>query len=121
MAPSVQPGDQAPELLTPFVGRQDDHVERLPRKSEVVLFFYPKDDSPACTVEACSFRDSHEDFLDAGAVVIRRQFRQCRRAPGIRRQAPIAVPPADRRQRLAQGPSTESPRRSDVPGPGQPI
>ena len=39
-------------------------------KSEVVLFFYPKDNSPACTVEACTFRDSHEAFREAGAEVI---------------------------------------------------
>ena len=36
----------------------------------VVLYFYPADDTPGCTAEACSFRDSHEDFVDAGAVVI---------------------------------------------------
>ena len=36
----------------------------------VVLFFYPKDDSPICTKEACSFRDSYERFVDAGAEVI---------------------------------------------------
>lgn len=36
----------------------------------VVVYFYPADDTPGCTAESCSFRDSHEDFLDAGAVVI---------------------------------------------------
>jgi thioredoxin-dependent peroxiredoxin len=36
----------------------------------VVLFFYPKDSSAGCTVEACAFRDSYEDFQDAGAEVI---------------------------------------------------
>ena len=36
----------------------------------VVLYFYPADDTPGCTAEACSFRDSFEDFTDAGAVVI---------------------------------------------------
>jgi peroxiredoxin Q/BCP len=34
------------------------------------LFFYPKDNSPVCTAEACSFRDSYEVFRDAGAEVI---------------------------------------------------
>jgi thioredoxin-dependent peroxiredoxin len=34
------------------------------------LFFYPKDDTPGCTREACSFRDHYEAFLDAGAEVI---------------------------------------------------
>jgi peroxiredoxin Q/BCP len=36
----------------------------------VVLFFYPKDDSPGCTAQACSFRDQFEDFADANAMVI---------------------------------------------------
>src|SRR6266850_1604776 len=39
-------------------------------KKAVVLYFYPKDDTPGCTAEACSFRDSYEDFQDAGAEVI---------------------------------------------------
>jgi peroxiredoxin Q/BCP len=36
----------------------------------VVCFFYPKDDTPGCTKEACSFRDSYAAFVDAGAEVI---------------------------------------------------
>ena len=36
----------------------------------VVVYFYPKDDTPGCTAESCSFRDSFEDFTDAGAEVI---------------------------------------------------
>ena len=39
-------------------------------KAEVVLFFYPKDNTPGCTMEACTFRDSHEAFREAGAEVI---------------------------------------------------
>jgi peroxiredoxin Q/BCP len=35
-----------------------------------VLYFYPKDDTPGCTVESCSFRDSYEAFKDIGAEVI---------------------------------------------------
>ncbi|MCC5808003.1 MAG: thioredoxin-dependent thiol peroxidase [Opitutales bacterium] len=36
----------------------------------VVLFWYPKDATPGCTKEACGFRDSAEDFAEAGAVVL---------------------------------------------------
>jgi thioredoxin-dependent peroxiredoxin len=36
----------------------------------VVLYFYPKDDTPGCTVEACNFRDAHGSLLKKGAVVI---------------------------------------------------
>lgn len=35
----------------------------------LVVYFYPKDDTPGCTAEACSFRDQFEDFTDAGATV----------------------------------------------------
>ncbi len=37
---------------------------------KVVLYFYPKDDTPGCTVEACSFRDVYDRILEKGAVVI---------------------------------------------------
>ena len=36
----------------------------------VVLYFYPKDETPGCTIEACKFRDDYEDFVAAGAEVI---------------------------------------------------
>lgn len=36
----------------------------------IVLYFYPKDDTPGCTLEACSFRDNYGDFKKKGAVVI---------------------------------------------------
>ena len=36
----------------------------------VVVYFYPKDDTPGCTAESCAFRDSYEDFVEAGATVI---------------------------------------------------
>ncbi len=36
----------------------------------MVLFFYPRDESPVCTREACAFRDAYQDFLDVGARVV---------------------------------------------------
>lgn len=36
----------------------------------IVLYFYPKDDTPGCTMEACSFRDNYAEFKKKGAVVI---------------------------------------------------
>lgn len=66
---AVRPGDQAPDFTL-----QDQHGQSVTlsdfRGKWVVLYFYPKDDTPGCTREACSFRDSHEDFADAGAAVI---------------------------------------------------
>lgn len=37
---------------------------------QVVLYFYPKDDTPGCTIEACGFRDVHDDILAKGAAVL---------------------------------------------------
>jgi thioredoxin-dependent peroxiredoxin len=70
MASSVKAGDPAPDFSLPSADGQTIRLSDFRGQSEVVLFFYPKDDSPACTAEACSFRDSHEAFLGAGAVVI---------------------------------------------------
>lgn len=39
-------------------------------KNVFVIYFYPKDDTPGCTTEACSFRDSYNDFAELGARVI---------------------------------------------------
>ena len=71
MASSVKAGDLAPDFSLASADGQTIRLSDYRDKSEVVLFFYPKDDSPACTAEACSFRDSHEAFLGAGAVVTR--------------------------------------------------
>ena len=40
------------------------------RGKAVVLYFYPKDDTPGCTTEACNFRDARDDYEKAGAVVL---------------------------------------------------
>lgn len=46
------------------------HSSEHTGKKPLVIFFYPKDFTPGCTAEACAFRDSYEDFTDAGALVI---------------------------------------------------
>ena len=59
----------APDFSLPD---QDGNVVTLSsfRGKWVVVYFYPKDDTPGCTAESCSFRDNYEDFTEAGAVVI---------------------------------------------------
>ena len=39
-------------------------------KQPLVIYFYPKDNTPGCTTQACSFRDNYQDFKDLGAEVI---------------------------------------------------
>ncbi|MGA7827908.1 MAG: peroxiredoxin [Geobacteraceae bacterium] len=46
------------------------HALRDYRGKTVVIYFYPKDNTPGCTKEACSFRDLHKDLLGLGAVVL---------------------------------------------------
>ncbi|HLY39494.1 MAG TPA: peroxiredoxin [Candidatus Binatia bacterium] len=62
-------GDRAPDFALP------DRTGKTVRLSDfrgkpVVLYFYPKDDTPGCTKESCTFRDQYQDFQDAGAEVI---------------------------------------------------
>lgn len=67
---AVQVGDPAPDIKFPATAGEPSSLADYRGKSDVILFFYPKDNSPACTAEACSFRDSYEAFRDAGAEVI---------------------------------------------------
>lgn len=46
------------------------NINKVLGKKNLVIYFYPKDETPGCTAEACSFRDHYEDFLKAGAEVI---------------------------------------------------
>jgi peroxiredoxin Q/BCP len=67
---AVRVGDPAPDFELRSSTGETVRLSDFRGKSEVVLFFYPKDHSPACTMEACTFRDSHEAFREAGAEVI---------------------------------------------------
>ena len=67
---SIQPGDRAPDFTLPDQNGAPVSLSKVLETSAVVLFFYPKDDTPTCTREACAFRDAWEDFATAGATVI---------------------------------------------------
>lgn len=67
---SVQPGQSAPDFTAPRTGGGDFRLSGLVGKSAVVLYFYPKDETPGCTAEACAFRDSYEIFVEEGAEVV---------------------------------------------------
>lgn len=70
MNDKVKVGDVAPDFRLPALRGGEVALSDFRGKKNVVLFFYPKDDSPGCTVEACTFRDAYEDFVEAGAEVI---------------------------------------------------
>ena len=63
-------GDLAPDFLAPATNGAQVQLSELLKRKTVVLYFYPKDNTPGCTAEACSFRDQYEDFVDAGAEVV---------------------------------------------------
>jgi len=66
----VRVGDPAPDFSVPSSDGETVSFGDYRGKSDVVLFFYPKDHTPLCTAEACSFRDSYEAFREVGAEVI---------------------------------------------------
>ena len=65
----LKPGDQAPLFSVPT---QDGSQVSLAdfKGKEVILYFYPRDDTPGCTKEACAFRDEFAAFKKRGAVVL---------------------------------------------------
>ena len=62
-------GDAAPDFTLPTDGGGTVSLSGLKGK-KVVVYFYPKDDTPGCTKEACGFRDSMPDFSGTGAEII---------------------------------------------------
>lgn len=67
---AIQVGDRAPDFSLPTQTGETITLSQFAGKQPVVLYFYPKDDTPGCTIEACAFRDSYEAFQGAGAAVI---------------------------------------------------
>ena len=65
---SVKPGVPAPDFSLPNQLGETIRLKQL-RGTPVVLYFYPKDDTPGCTKEACGFRDSYAKVTKAGAEV----------------------------------------------------
>ena len=65
----LKEGDKAPAFKLPSVEGGDVSLKDFAGRT-VVLYFYPKDDTPGCTREACAFRDSQAALKKAGAVVL---------------------------------------------------
>jgi peroxiredoxin Q/BCP len=73
MSQPLSPGDTAPDFSAIAVGGPYKNGQTVKlsdfRGKTVVLYFYPKDDTPGCTTQACGLRDSYEPFLQAGATL----------------------------------------------------
>lgn len=68
-AKGVKAGDQVPDLTLSDQRGQSVSLASF-RGKPLVVYFYPKDETPLCTAEACGFRDQYEDFTAAGAEVV---------------------------------------------------
>ena len=66
----IQVGDAIPNVSLQSQTGETVDLKSFNGTKCVVLYFYPKDDTPGCTKESCSFRDSYTAFQDAGAEVI---------------------------------------------------
>jgi len=67
---AIKVGDRVPNFSLPSQTGTTFNIGDLIGKKSLVIYFYPKDDTPGCTAESCAFRDSYEVFTDAGAEVI---------------------------------------------------
>ena len=66
---TIEIGKKAPE----FSGNDQNGVKRTLKEfagKKLVLYFYPKDDTPGCTAEACDLRDNYDKFIAAGYAII---------------------------------------------------
>jgi peroxiredoxin Q/BCP len=66
---SLQIGDKAPAFTMPTDGGGEVSLAAL-KGRPVVLYFYPRDDTPGCTTEACGFRDAMPDFSAVDAAIV---------------------------------------------------
>jgi len=66
---SIEEGKKAPDFILPDENKMDHKLSDY-RGKPVLLYFYPKDDTPGCTKEACNFRDDYSSYHEAGVVIL---------------------------------------------------
>lgn len=67
---NLKPGDKAPDFTAETTTGSHISLHQYRGKENVVLYFYPADMTKGCTIEACNFRDQHQDFTKAGTVIL---------------------------------------------------
>ena len=67
---ALKVGDLIPNFKSKDTHGNDFDSQNYVGQKPLVIYFYPKDNTPGCTAQACSFRDQYEDFKDLGAEVI---------------------------------------------------
>ena len=66
----LEVGDKMPDVSLTGADGKPVRLRELVKERGLVVYFYPKDDTPGCTIESCNFRDQYEDFVSAGADVV---------------------------------------------------
>ncbi len=66
----IKEGDKVPSFVLKDQFGEDFNSLDFIGKTAMVIYFYPKDDTPGCTKEACSFRDTYQEFTDKNVKVI---------------------------------------------------
>jgi peroxiredoxin Q/BCP len=66
----LEPGQTIPDVSLLDADGTPVRLRDLLGERVLVVYFYPKDDTPGCTAQACGFRDAYEDFVEAGAEVV---------------------------------------------------
>ena len=66
----LKPGDKAPEFSVPDADMQVVNLGDFLGRNHLVLYFYPKDDTPGCTIEAMEFTDLEEEFAERQTQVV---------------------------------------------------
>lgn len=87
----LKPGDKAPEFSVPDTDMQMVNLGDFIGRYHVVMYFYPKDDTPGCTIEAVEFTDLEEDFADNNALVLGVSRDTCVTHGGFRDKHGISV------------------------------
>ena len=67
---AIQTGDKCPIFSLPDQNGKVVNISDFIGKKVLIIYFYPKDDTPGCTREACTFRDHYEEFIDLGCDII---------------------------------------------------
>ncbi len=67
---AVQVGQKAPDFTLSSQSGESVSLGSFVGKKAVIVYFYPKDETPGCTAESCAFRDNYEVFKEAGAEVM---------------------------------------------------
>ena len=71
---ALKMGDKAPDVSAPLSDGTTFHLKEWLSKAPLVLYFYPKDDTPGCTTEACGLRDDINAFRGLKATVVGASF-----------------------------------------------